>query len=69
MNKIVYLLALATAMITFVLCTIQGISVITTLFRMAIVYIGVIFIFFIAANLLRWSMILAPKNKEQKDNG
>ncbi len=69
MNKIVYLLALATAMITFVLCTIQGISVVTTLFRMAIVYIGVIFIFFIAANLLRWSMILAPKNKEQKDNG
>jgi hypothetical protein len=69
MNKIVYLLALATAMITFVLCTIQGISVVTTLFRTAIVYIGVIFIFFIAANLLRWSMILAPKNKEQKDNG
>jgi hypothetical protein len=69
MNKIVYLLALATALITFVLCTLQRISLGTTLIRTAIVYIGVIFIFFIAANLLRWSMILSPKNKEVKDNG
>jgi hypothetical protein len=68
MTKFVYSFALVIALITGILCVFKGISPLTTLFRSAIVYIGVVFIFFVAANLLRWSMILSFNNDKVKDN-
>jgi hypothetical protein len=67
MTKFVYSFSLVIALITAILCIVKGISPITTLFRAAIVYIGVIFVFFIAANLLRLSTVLSVKHETTKD--
>jgi len=68
MKKIIYGIALLVCVITFVLCVIQGISLLTSLFRSAIVFLGVLFIFFMAANVLHWGMLLTPRNQQVKDN-
>lgn len=59
--------ALFVSVVTFVLCTINGISLFTSIVRSAQVLIGILFMFFIASNLLRMGVVLMAKKPEVQD--
>jgi len=67
MNKYIYQFALLAAIVTLVLLIAAGISVLTSLFRAAIVFIGVLFIFFVAGQLLRLGITITQPKIHTKD--
>jgi len=69
MNKIIYMFAMIIAVVTLVLTNISGISLFTGIIRSAIVFLGVLFVFFIAGHLLRLGILLVnQKPKATKDD-
>ncbi len=56
MIKQFYRFALALSLFTFILCISKGIALFTSFIRSALVYIGILFTFFIAGHLLKWSV-------------
>ena len=68
MTKVIYKFALLVSIISFVLCTVFGISLFTGLVRSLIVYIGILFIFFLAGHTLRWGILLTEhKTKPEEE--
>lgn len=67
MIKLITRLALVIALLSFVFCTLKNISITTSLFRAVIVFIGVQFIFFVAANFLKFIIPLFTPSMEAKD--
>ena len=66
-NKIINRFALLVAVLTFVLCTMFGISFFTSLIRSLIVYLGILFTFFVAGHTLKWGIVLTEKKPEPED--
>jgi len=58
MSKLISSIALLFAIITFFANVIRETSYFSSVIRAAIVFIGVLFIFFIAAHLLRWGLFI-----------
>lgn len=68
LKRILYSCALSAALITMVICMLAHVSPFVILFRGAIVFLGVLVIFFIGANLMRWAVImLTPKVEPQQE--
>lgn len=68
MNKIIYSFALFIAVITFIFCTISGISIFTGFVRSAIVFLGILFTFSIAGQILRLVIIFGKKSEEEQES-
>ncbi len=69
LKKIIYSFALSAAVIAMLIGLIAGVSPLVILFRGALVFLGVLFIFFIGANLMRWAVILLtpkPESSQKK---
>lgn len=64
MKKLLNKIALFVSVVTFVICAINGISLFTCIVRSAEVLIGILFMFFIASNLLRMGVVLMAKRPE-----
>ncbi len=54
MSAIFYKFALLIAMVTLVLCLLSGISILTSLFRTGVVFLGTLFVIAVALWVLRW---------------
>ncbi|NOX90047.1 MAG: hypothetical protein GXO77_13595 [Calditrichaeota bacterium] len=69
MRKFVLRIALLAALIAFVTCLLNGISLITSVFRSAVVYLLVILLIVIMLNILRWGvMATAPGQNLPKED-
>lgn len=66
MKRILYSFALSAAVITMLICLLAQVSPLVILFRGALVFLGVLLIFFIGANLMRWAVILLTPRAELK---
>lgn len=69
MNKIIYSFALFVSVITFIFCTISGISLFTGFVRSSIVFLGILFTFSIAGQVLKLVIFMGNKsnaNPEQE---
>ena len=71
MDKLVYKIALIVALVSFIINLIIGISIFEGLIRSIIVYIGVLFVFFMAGILMKWGIAIiktesdSPLEEEQ----
>lgn len=65
--KIIYSIAGLASVITFALCIISGISFFTSLVRTAVVFLGVLFIFFVASNILKFGILLTTKKQKDEE--
>ncbi|MBO8130534.1 MAG: hypothetical protein H0Z29_03330 [Candidatus Marinimicrobia bacterium] len=65
-TKIIYSIALSISILTFILCLLSNISLFTSIIRSLIVFVGVLFIFFIASAVM--AVALRPKEIGQKEN-
>jgi len=65
----IHRLALLISILTLIICVISGISLLTSLVRAAVVFIGILFTFFIAGQILNLGLSLTnrkPKAEEEK---
>lgn len=62
MKQLVYRIALFLALGTLCMSLLSGKSIITTLERSALVYLGTMLIFFIFAHLMQWGMLWSLKS-------
>lgn len=67
MSKLIYTFALVVALITFVICTVNDISLFTGFVRSALVFLGILFLFSIAGHLLRMVVILGKSDKREEE--
>jgi len=56
MKKGIYKIAILVSLANFVSCILGGITIITSVFRSVIVFIGTLFLFSIFLILLRWGL-------------
>jgi|GEM_PF-3107123 len=69
MIRFIYRFALVLAAVTFVSCLINpGITLFTTLFRTAGVFIGVLFVFYIGGHLLRLGIQVMEIHEPEKND-
>jgi hypothetical protein len=68
MKKIIYGIALLTAILTFLICLVNGISLLAGIFRSGVVFLGVLFVFSIAGHLLSWGIMLTEKRTKPTIN-
>lgn len=68
MKKLIYTFAMTVAVATFVLTIVCGISLFTGIFRSAIVFLGVLFVFFIAGHLLRFGILMTNQKTKVDEN-
>ena len=68
MNSFIYKISFLVSIITFVICTFTGITLITGLLRSAIVFLGVLFAFFIVAQLLNFGLMLTQQKPKQEED-
>jgi len=61
MKKVIYGIALLTAILTFLICLFNDISLLAGLFRSGVVFLGVLFVFSIAGHLLSWGIMITEK--------
>ncbi len=69
MTAFIHRLALLISILTLIICVISGISLLTSLVRAAVVFIGILFTFFIAGQILNLGLSLTnrkPKAEEEK---
>lgn len=64
--RLMYRFALLVSLIALIGCLIGGISVITSLYRAGVVFIGVLFAFFIAGQLFQLGMFVTRENSTDK---
>ncbi len=65
MTKVIYLLSLTIALFSFILGTLNGeISLFTCFVRSSIVFLGILFVFSMSGQLLKWVLI----NNGMKEN-
>lgn len=63
MEKFATRTALVVALISFIIGLATNISIVTALLRSGVVFIGVLFIFFMAGLLMKWGVfIMIPRN-------
>ena len=63
MEKLATRTALLVSLISFIIGLISDISIVIALLRSGIVFVGVLFIFFMAGMLMRWGVFLMiPRN-------
>ncbi len=68
MDKLAYKIALIVALISFIINLLINISIFTGLIRSIAVYVGVLFVFFLAGILMKWGVyIIAPKTESSTD--
>ena len=68
MDKLIYKIALIIALISFILNLLFQISIFEGLIRSLIVYIGVLFIFFVAGSFMKWGIyIIASETESEGD--
>ena len=68
MDKLAYKIALIVALVSFIINLIIDITIFEGLIRSIIVYIGVLFVFFLAGILMKWGVyIMAPKTESSAD--
>ncbi len=68
MDNIVYKIALIIALISFILNLLFQISIFEGLIRSLVVYIGVLFIFFVAGLFMKWGIhIFTPETEPEGD--
>ncbi len=69
MRKFILRIALLAAIITFVTCVFNGITLMTSLFRSAVVYLLTLLLVIITLNALRWGvMVTAPSPQIEEEN-
>ncbi len=67
MEKFATRTALFVALISFIIGLVSNISIMIALLRSGIVFVGVLFIFFMAGMLMRWGVFLMiPRNPVQQ---
>ncbi|EHO42266.1 hypothetical protein [Caldithrix abyssi] len=73
LRKLILRIASLAAIITFVTCALNGISLMTSIFRSAVVYLLTILLAVIMLNILRWGVLATsppdtlPKKQERKE--
>jgi hypothetical protein len=67
MSKIIYSFALFIAVITFIFCIISGISIFTGFVRSAIVFLGILFTFSIAGQILKFVVVMGNKAEDEEE--
>src|SRR6056297_3722422 len=67
MNKIIYSFALFIAVITFIFCIISGISLFTCFVRSSIVFLGILFTFTIAGQILKVVIVMGNNSNKEKE--
>jgi hypothetical protein len=65
MTKLFYKFALLMALITFLTCVVNGISLITCVLRSFMVMIGVLFTIFVAGYILQFGIYLTTQNTQE----
>ncbi len=70
MSAIFYKFALLIAMVTLVMCLLSGISILTSLFRAGVVFLGTLFVIVVALFVLRWvvNSPAPPLNQVKEQN-
>ena len=64
MDKLAFKIALIVALISFIINLVINISPFTGLIRSMIVYIGVLFVFFMAGILMKWGITIINPEEE-----
>jgi len=67
MNSFIYKFASLISILTFVLCVFSGISFFTGIFRSAIVFFGILFTFFIAAQIISYVLVINNTKPKMED--
>lgn len=57
MHRFIYKFSILVSAAAGVMSLIQGTSILTSLFRAAVVFLGTLFIFVLSLHLLRWSIV------------
>ncbi len=65
-KKLISRFSLFVAVVTFVTCLLNGISLSTSILRTFIVYIGMIFIFVVFLKILRWALLVSSKPQTEQ---
>jgi len=68
MNKIIYSFAMFIAVLTFTLAIIGGISIFTSFVRSAIVFLGILFTFSIAGQILKIVIVMGSRSKKNNSD-
>lgn len=69
LKKFILRIALLAAVVTFISCLLNGISIATSLMRSAVVYLLALLLEIIALNMLRWGIwATAPSQKITQEN-
>lgn len=70
MKKFIYKFALFVSVVAFVSSLLGGVSIVTSIARSGLVYLGTLLIVIISLNILRWSMArtvdVSPPEVQQK---
>jgi len=67
MTKVLYMFAMFVAIVTLIITIINGISFFTCIVRSAFVFLGILFTFFIAGQLLKYGILLNSQKPKVKD--
>ncbi|MCF7886279.1 MAG: hypothetical protein K9M80_07280 [Candidatus Marinimicrobia bacterium] len=68
MSKIIYSFALFISVITFIFCIVNGISIFTGFVRSSIVFLGILFTFSIAGQILKLVVVYGNKSKQEDED-
>jgi VIT1/CCC1 family predicted Fe2+/Mn2+ transporter len=68
MKKVIYGIALLMAIVTFLICLFNEISLMVGIFRSVVVFLGVLFVFSIAGHLLSWGIMITGKKANNTIN-
>ena len=67
MNSFIYKFAILISILTFIFCIFGGISIFTGIFRSVIVFIGILFTFFIAAQIINLVLVINNRKPKMED--
>jgi len=67
MLKLANSMSILLALVTFLICTINEISLFTSIIRMSVVFIGVMLAFYLAGQLYRFGVIIFKPIKGSND--
>ncbi|RMF06449.1 MAG: hypothetical protein D6762_09400 [Candidatus Neomarinimicrobiota bacterium] len=65
MTKLFYKFALVMAVITYLTCSLNGISWLTSLFRSVVVFLGILFTIYLSGYVLQFALFLTTKNNDE----
>jgi hypothetical protein len=66
-NSFMYKFAMLISILSFVLCIYGGISMFTGIFRSVIVFIGILFTFFLAGQIINLVLVINNRKPKMED--